>query len=53
MNTSHSQRSEIRIEAGPGEYDEHSESVSINPNTSHLEGDESQTYINESGTPER
>lgn len=34
MNTSQSQRSEIRIEAGPGEYDEQSESVSINPNTS-------------------
>lgn len=32
-------RKEIRIESGPIDYEEQSESVSINPNTSNLDGD--------------
>lgn len=35
-------RKEIRIESGPIDYEEQSESVSINPNTSNLDGDEHQ-----------
>ncbi len=51
MNHSRDIRSEIRIEAGVGDYDDQSESVSINPNTSHIEDHDS--GVHDGGDPEK